>query len=132
MTCKRGFSLLEITVVMLIMGLTITALLQMFDWSQMRYADISRGWQKRAGLTEIRLWLRDRIMHAEADKITIANLEKAVRLPAGLRIASLRLRPHNDNTWFITVDYFDDRNRNNKPDPGESATRLFCFRGRAA
>lgn len=132
MTGNKGFSLLEITVVMLIMGLTITALLQMFDWSQMRYSDISRGWQKRAGLTELRLWLRDRIIHSESDKITVGNLVQAVRLPAGLRIAGLKLRPHNDNTWFITVDYFDDRNRNGNPDPGESETRLFCFRGRAA
>ncbi|PKL50446.1 MAG: hypothetical protein CVV42_02830 [Candidatus Riflebacteria bacterium HGW-Riflebacteria-2] len=129
---RQGFSLLEITVVMLIMGLTITALLQMFDWSQMRYTDISRGWQRRAGLTEIRLWLRERVMHSELDRINIENLVDAVRLPAGLRIAGIKLREHNNDTWFITLDFFDDRNRNKKPDPGESETRLFCFRGRSA
>ena len=132
MTERKGFSLLEITVVMLIMGLTITALLQMFDWSQMRYNDISRGWQRRAGLTEVRLWLRDRVIHSDFANINTENLTSAVRLPAGMHIAGLKLREHNDNTWFITIDYFEDRNRNQKPDPGESDSRLFCFRGRSA
>lgn len=132
MTGRHGFSLLEITIVMLIMGLTITALLQMFDWSQMRYRDISRGWQCRAGLTEIRLWLRNRVLHSECDQITVNNLIEAVRLPTGMHIAGLKLRPHNDGTWFITLDFFDDRNRNGNADPGEAETRLFCFRGRAA
>ncbi|MBU1108788.1 MAG: type II secretion system GspH family protein [Candidatus Riflebacteria bacterium] len=129
---RRGFSLIEITVVMLIMGLTITALLQMFDWSQVRYGEISRGWQKRAALAEIRLWLRDRIIHSEYEQINVTNLAKAVRLPSNFRIAKVKLRAHSDNTWFITLDYFDDRNRNKKPDARESDTRLFCFRGRAA
>jgi len=132
MTERKGFSLLEITVVMLIMGLTITALLQMFDWSQMRYSEISRGWQQRAGLAEVRLWLRERVINSECDLINTENLANAVRLPQGMRIAGVRLREHNDHTWFITLDYFDDRNRNQKPDPGESETRLFCFRGRSA
>jgi prepilin-type N-terminal cleavage/methylation domain-containing protein len=132
MILRKGFSLLEITVVMLIMGLTITALLQMFDWSQMRYSEISRGWQRRAGLTEVRLWLRDKIIHSDFDNISAENLANAVRLPAGMHIAKLKMREHNDNTWFITLDYFDDRNRNQKADPGEAATRLFCFRGRSA
>jgi prepilin-type N-terminal cleavage/methylation domain-containing protein len=132
MTYRKGFSLLEITVVMLIMGLTITALLNMFDWSQMRYSEISRGWQRRAGLTEVRLWLRERVINSECDLINAENLANAVRLPQGMRIARVKLREHNASTWFITLDYFDDRNRNQKPDPGESETRLFCFRGRSA
>jgi len=128
----QGFSLLEITVAMLIMGLTITALLQIFDWSQIRYNEISRGWQRRAGLAEIRIWLREHVIHSEYGLINTENLTKAVRLPVNFHIAGVKLREHNNNTWFITVDYFDDRNHNKKPDPGESATRLFCFRGRAA
>ncbi len=132
MNTRKGFSLLEITVVMLIMGLTITALLQLFDWSQMRYSDISRGWQRRAGLTEVRLWLRERVIHSEYELINVKNLTSAVKLPASLRIANIKLREHSDNTWFITLDYFEDRNRNQKADPGESETRLFCFRGRSA
>jgi len=117
---------------MLIMGLTITALLQMFDWSQMRYRSITEGWQQRAGLTEIRLWLRNRVISAECDLISAENLRKSVKLPAGLHIADLRLRPHNADTWVITLDYFDDRNRNGVADSDETATRLFCFRGREA
>ena len=129
---RSGFSLLEITVVMLIMGLTITALLQMFDWSQMRYGEISRGWQRRAGLAEVRLWLRERIIHSEYEQISAGNLARAVKLPVNFYIAGVKLRAHSDNTWFITVDYFDDRNHNKSPDSGETDTRLFCFRGRAA
>ena len=132
MILRKGFSLLEITVVMLIMGLTITALLQMFDWSQMRYTEISRGWQRRAGLTEARLWLRDKVIHSDFDKISAENLANAVRLPVGMRIAGLKIREHNDNTWFITLEYYEDRNRNQRVDPSESETRLFCFRGRSA
>ncbi len=132
MNIRNGFSLLEITVVMLIMGLTITALLQMFDWSQMRYTEISRGWQLRAGLCEVRLWLRDRVIHSASEEINLANLVKAVRLPTNFYISAIKLRQHSDNTWFITVDFFDDRNRNRTADSGETETRLFCFRGRAA
>ena len=73
MNLRRGFSLLEITVVMLVMGMTITALLQMFEWSHLRYREISRAWQLRACLAESRIWLRNKIADAEFAAINTAN-----------------------------------------------------------
>ncbi|MDD3145795.1 MAG: prepilin-type N-terminal cleavage/methylation domain-containing protein [Candidatus Riflebacteria bacterium] len=131
MTCRRGFSLLEITLVIFIMGLTITALLQMFEWSHMRYREISRGWQQRAGMAEIRVWLRDKVIAAETGSLNATNLNQAVKLPAGYFVNDLKLTQHDPETWFIRLDLCEDRNRNGLADNTETTPRLFCFRRRS-
>lgn len=131
MRSKTGFSLLEISLVIFIMGLTITALLQMLDWSHLRYREISRGWQQRAGLAEIRVWLREKVTNAELAALNVKAINEAIRLPAGFLISELKVTKHDDATYFIKLGYFEDRNRNGKPESNEMNDRLFCFRRRS-
>ena len=132
MSFRRGFSLLEITLVMLVMGLTITALLQMFEWSHMRYREISRGWQLRASLAESRIWLRDKVFAAEIAAITITNLTNSLKLPENCFINNIKVTSHDEATLMIKLDICDDKNRNGQPDSNELHSRLFCFRRRSA
>ena len=132
MTFKKGFSLLEISIVIFIMGLTITALLQMFDWSHLRYREIAKGWQERACMAEVRLWLRDRIMKSEMEQINLKTLSAAVKLPGNFMLEGLKVMQHDPATYFVRVGYFDDKNRNGRSDKDENANRLFCFRRRSA
>lgn len=132
MRFRHGFSLLEISLVIFIMGLTITALLQMFDWSHMRYREISHGWQQRAGLADIRVWLREKVMSAEFAALNPETLSKTVRLPAGFFVNEVKVSNHDQETYFVKLGYFEDRNRNGKPESTEQMSRLFCFRRRSA
>ncbi len=132
MNLRRGFSLLEITVVMLVMGMTITALLQMFEWSHLRYREISRAWQLRACLAESRIWLRNKIADAEFAAINTANLSDSLKLPEHCFVSDLKITGHDDFTWLIKLVICDDRNQNGRQDPDELHNRLFCFRRRSA
>ncbi len=127
-----GFSLLEVTVVIFVMGLTITALLQMFDFSHLRYRAISKGWQERALMAETRVWLRNRVMNSDVENINLKTFLNEVRIPKGFLIATVEIVRRDGPTLFIKVEYADDINRNGKADPKESTSRLFCFRGRSA
>lgn len=129
---NSGFSLLEITVVIFVMGLTITALLQMFDFSHLRYKAIARGWQERALLAETRIWIRSRVLNSESDKITLKSFTDEVKIPAGFLIETIKIVKREGATLFVKVEYADDMNRNGKAEPREISSRLFCFRGRSA
>lgn len=132
MTRRRGFSLLEISLVIFIMGLTITALLHMLEWSNMRYREVSRNWQQRAGMAEIRVWLREKIGAAEAATLDAKSLNNSVKLPAGYFVNNLKVTQHDTETWFIKLDLCEDRNHNGKAEENETTSRLFCFRRRSA
>jgi len=129
---RAGFSLLEVSIVLFVMGLTITALLQMFDFSFMRYRAITNGWRERAMMAETRLWLRKQVINSSLEQITIANLANSVKAPTGFSFNKLKVTEHDDSTLFIRVDFFEDRNKNGRPDKGEEGNRLFCFRRRSA
>lgn len=132
MTSKKGFSLLEISIVIFIMGMTITALLQMFDWSHIRYREIAKGWQERVFLAEVRLWLRERVMQSDLNAIDKKSLSNAIKVPENFKFSEIKLIQHDSATVFIRVSYFDDLNRNGKAENRESSSRLFCFRRRSA
>ena len=59
---KKAFSLLEVTISMFIMGLTITALLNLLDWSNLKYKASANSWKERNCFTETRIWLRNQIL----------------------------------------------------------------------
>ncbi len=128
---RRGFSLLEISIVIFIMGLTITALLQMFDWSHMRYREISYGWQQRAGFADIRVWLRNQVNSTDAISLDVTSLNRSVKLPPGYFVDKLKVTKHDETTLFINLELCEDRNRNGKAESGETTSRLFCFRRRS-
>lgn len=132
MSLNKGFSLLEVSIVIFITGMTITALLQMFDWSHDRYREINLGWQERSSLAEIRVWLRDRILFDETANIDVKELKKAVKMPEGLLIQDVKLSQYGDYTYLVKLIFFEDRNRNGKADKSEQSDRIFCFRRRSA
>ncbi len=131
MKLRQGFSLIEISMVIFIMGLTITALLQMFEWSHMRYRAISSGWQQRVGFAEIRVWLREQISAASPEKLDAAAINKAIKLPDHYFVNGLKVTRHDDETWFVQLELCEDRNHNGQAESSETLNRLFCFRRRS-
>lgn len=127
----RGFSLLEITIAVLVLGLTVTALLQMFEWSHIRYREFTSDWKFNAALSESRIWIRDKVMSSAIDELTPLNLAAAVNLPLHFYVAELRVTNYNENTYFVRIGLFEDRNRNGMPDADETEYRLLCFRRRS-
>jgi len=130
---KSGFSLLEVTVVMFVMGLTITALLQLFQWGFVRYGLFADDWKKRAFFSEMRIWLRHEVADANSNQIRLASLPKHILGHSSIRVADLGVRNQASGTVFITINAFDDKNKNGKPEKNERyPTRLFCFNKRSS
>ncbi|MDN5279125.1 MAG: hypothetical protein PWR01_3090 [Clostridiales bacterium] len=129
---RTGFSLLEVTVVIFVMGLTITALLQMFELGHLRYNSIAQGFESRTNLTELRIWLRDKVARAEIDQITLDNIEREMNFSGQFKLTDLKINNYDQETFFISLMLFEDRNLNNSVDKSEnSVQRLYCFRRRS-
>lgn len=132
MKAKKGFSLLEVTVAMIVMGMTTVALLNILQWSNGNYKAISTGWRERAMFTDVRTWLRDQILEKNNADINLARLNESVKCPDGYRYNELTVSKHDENTFFVKLGIFEDRNNNGKADSDEITNRLFCFRRRTA
>ncbi len=129
---RIGFSLLEISIVIFIMGITITALLQMLEFGHLRYNAISSGIAGRSAFAEARLWLRDKIVTADLDQIKIDSLQRGTRISSGFRFTGLKVKQYDDDTFLIQLGLFEDRNNNGNPDKNEFfEQKLFCFRRRS-
>lgn len=129
---RIGFSLLEISIVIFIMGITITALLQMLEFGHLRYNTISSGIAGRSAFAEARLWLRDKIVTADLDQIKIDSLQRGTRISSGFRFTGLKVKQYDDDTFLIQLGLFEDRNNNGNPDKNEFfEQKLFCFRRRS-
>ena len=129
---KKGFSLLEVTISIFIMGLTITALLNVLNWSNIKYNLSANSWKERTCLTEARIWLRNQIIKNEENNLSLKSLIQNIKCPAGFGYNDLKITKHDDNTYFIKISIFEDKNHNGKADSNETTTRLFCFRRRTA
>lgn len=130
MKAKKGFSLLEVTVAMIAMGMTVVALLNILQWSNSNYKSISMGWKERAMFTDVRTWLRDQILDKNNADITLEKLNESVKCPDGYHYKELTVSKHDENTFFVKLGIFEDRNNNGKADSDEVSNRLFCFRRR--
>ena len=128
---RKGFSLLEVSIVIFVMGITITALLQMFELGHLRYNAISSGLKTRSAMTEARVWLREKVANSQIEDINIENLQKTLRLPRNFRCSQLELNNYDSDTYFVQLQIFEDRNNNGKLETTENSDRkLFCFRRR--
>ena len=131
MRTKSGFSLLEVSVVIFVMGITITALLQMFELGHIRYNAISSGLKARSLMAEIRVWLRERVLQARTEELTLKNIEKEINFTGNFRCSDLKVSNYDENTFFVQLKIFEDRNKNGKAEISEtSEQKLFCFRRR--
>lgn len=130
---RLGFSLLEVSVVIFVMGITITALLQMFEFGHLRYNAISSGLKTRSTMAEIRVWLRDKVANSQIEAINLNNLHKQINFPGQFRCGDLKISNYDADTYFIQLQVFEDRNSNGKAEKSESSEqKLFCFRRRNA
>lgn len=127
MKAKRGFSLLEITVAILIVGLTVTALVNFLDWSILKYRTLTSSWKERACLSDAKNWLRKQITIENQDNLSLKSLNESVSCPSGFAFNELTLIKQDNETFFIKLGIFEDRNRNNMADKDETTGRLFCF-----
>lgn len=129
----RGFSLVEVTVVIFIMGITIAGLLQMFEIGHLRYNSIRDGLKTRALLTEIKVYLRNEIACNNIQNISTPEILKAVSFPDLYKLNKLKINKYASDTYFINVSIYEDRNENKKVDKTENTyKRLFCFRRRSS
>ena len=129
---KKGFSLLEVTVSIFIMGLTVTALLNLLNWSNLKYNVSANSWKERTCLTEARVWIRNQILTKDESNISLKLLSKSIKCPTGFGYNELKVTKHDNDTFFVKIGIFEDRNRNGIADSDETTTRLFCFRRRTA
>jgi prepilin-type N-terminal cleavage/methylation domain-containing protein len=128
----RGFSLVEITVVIFIMGITIAGLLQLFELGHLRYNSIRTGLKSRALLTEIKVYLRNKVACNDIKNISTPNILEAVNFPDFYKLDKLKIDKYASNTYFINISVYEDRNSNKKVDKTENSfKRLFCFRRRS-
>jgi hypothetical protein len=103
----------------------------MFDFGHLRYNSISSGWQARSCLTDIRVWLREKVGQANLAQITIENMHKAISFPDKYKLSKVTVSNYDEETVFIKLNLYEDRNSNNLTDQTElSLQRLFCFRRR--
>ncbi|HOT27410.1 MAG TPA: prepilin-type N-terminal cleavage/methylation domain-containing protein [Candidatus Ozemobacteraceae bacterium] len=133
MSVTRGFTLVEVLVSMLIMGLTTTGLLQLLDYGGRQYTEIARGWKQREGLSALRRACRQAVAAGNASALSPSFGESVLgSIDTRLRLAGLTVRPCAPRAWFVQVRLFDDANRNGREDDGEAqplTTWCFCERG---
>lgn len=132
MKVKKGFSLLEVTVCILIMGFTITALLNTLQWGNDNYNEISASWKLRSLYADIRVWLRENITQNNNSALTIEELKSNIKCPKGFQYNELTITKHDNDTYFVKLGIYHDKNQNGKADSDETINRLFCFRRRTA
>ncbi|HEY9069279.1 MAG TPA: prepilin-type N-terminal cleavage/methylation domain-containing protein [Candidatus Ozemobacteraceae bacterium] len=134
MRATRGFTLLEVLVTLLIMGLATTGILQLLTYGTREYEELTRGWRQREGISTLRRACRQAVMGGNIAGLTPAFAEALLtRTGSGLRSAGLIVRPQASGTWFIQPRLYDDRNGNGREDAGEPLPlTVWCFRDRGA
>ena len=132
MNVTRGFTLVEVLVSMLIMGMTATGLLQLLDYGGRQYNEIARGWKQREGLSALRRACRQAVAAGNATALSPSFGENVLgSIDARLRLAGLTVRPSAPRAWFVQVRLYDDTNRNGREDSGEALPlTTWCFRER--
>lgn len=133
MSHMKGFTLIEVLVSMLIMGLTATSLLQLLTFGGRQYDELARGWKQREGVSALRRVCRQAVTSGNAAALTPAFVGSFLgRLGNRLRLSGFFLRASAPRAWFVQVRLFEDANLNGREDSGEAiplTTWCFCERG---
>ncbi len=129
---KKAFSLLEVTVSIFVMGLTVVALLNLLSWSNTKYSISATSWKERTCMTEARIWLRKQILQNGITNINLDNLKKNINCPLGFGYNELKITKQDNDTFFVRIGVYEDKNHNGIADNNETKARLFCFRKRSA
>ena len=130
---RAGFTLVEILICVLLMGLSVGGLLDLLTWGTKRFDLLAREPQRRAGIADLRRCLRSLAAQGQIATGTLSPSHwPGLRLPAGsLRIAQLAGRVQDDLV-FVRADLFDDVNGDGRAQAGERIrTPMWCFRTRS-
>lgn len=132
---KKGFSLMEFSVVILISGLTISALLYMLDLSYVHYNFVSKDRVMRSAMSNARVWLRTRVTEKPETNTGFPNISEselfqAMGLDGAYFINELKLTAQPGEGYFIRFSLCRDDNKNKKAETDECVSRLFFFRSR--
>lgn len=129
----KGFTLIEVLVSMLILGLTAASLLQLLMFGGKQYDELARGWKQRETVSALRLACREAVLTGNAAALTPAFAENILRRAGNrLRMSGFSLRACAPRAWFVQARLFDDVNLNGREDRGETVpltTWCFCERG---
>jgi len=126
---RYGFSLIEITIATLIMGLSVSGLLTLLNYGQLRYGAIDSGWRQRQELTRIHRFFRDAISRGEnAGSIVVPH---TVGRSGGVRLATWSTSLFPPDALFVQARFFDDRNKNGREETSERMPpQVWVFRVR--
>ncbi|MBF0498532.1 MAG: prepilin-type N-terminal cleavage/methylation domain-containing protein [Candidatus Riflebacteria bacterium] len=139
-----GFTLIEVSISLLIMGLAISGLLDLLHWGQLRYTTIERDSRTRMAVAEIRRSVRKAIITGhlplevrdgklvDTDSLSADHQSTQTRpgeLAETLRIASIAVRPYDTQSVFVKLDLFDDLNHDGRIQSVERLpSTVWCFR----
>lgn len=128
---KKGFTLMEVVVAILVMGLVSTGLLNLLHWGRLRYHAIDDGWRERDVLKVLHQTLRREISAGRIDSIRQIPQELERQFPTTLpwHCTGIDVRRYASDTVFVRPNLYIDRNRNGREDPQEALTaQVWCFR----
>ncbi len=124
---RRGFTLVEAVVAVLILGLAAGSLLQMLHWGWARYNSAAEQEDLMSWITTFRTHLRDAAQTGKAPDER-ALLQFMTRRPGQVQAVALTLKRDGDLV-YARPDLFIDRNRNRKCERQERLlSPVFCFR----
>ncbi len=129
---ENGFTLVEILVSILILGLSVSGLLGFLQWGQLAYSNVSDGIRVRSLFCDTRIVLRNLIGKDILSQAAIqTEINKLLPRQGRLKLEKIDVKPYDPGAVFVNVSFFEDRNRNGNFDPGEEKIqRLWCFQTR--
>ncbi len=125
---RTGFSLLEVTIAVFILGLSVTGLLNLIRLGHLRYAALDAGWRERQVVATLHRQFRRAVASGGLASLTLpVNLTDQ-----GLvRVATWTWAPYPPEAVFVQARLFEDRNRNGRPEATEMLPPqvwVFCAR----
>ncbi len=129
---SAGFSLVEVLITMLIMGLSVNGLLSMLHWGSRRYSEIADSWKERQVVSRLGKTLRGLIVTGMPLPSTPEKVRELLPGESQWRISGLETRECPPGAVMVKAVLFRDKNGNGVREVvEEKASHLWCFRGRA-
>lgn len=131
---KKGFTLMEVLVAILVMGLVSNGLMNLLYWGRLRYQALDEGWREREVLKSLHQKLRQHVSRGDLDAVAdiARHFDRHFSTPFPLHCTSIDVKSYASDTVFIKPSLYIDRNRNGHEDPAEKLpAQVWCFRIRS-
>lgn len=127
---SRGFSLLEISIAMLVMGLSVSGLLTLMQYGQLRYGALDSGWRYRQEIDRLHRFFRSAV--ARGDPLETLVAPPRPEPTGGVRLASWTWAAQPPDSVFVQARLYEDRNRNGREEVAERISpQVWVFRVRS-